>query len=403
MHRCLRIAIVSRADASGGGAGRIADELAAGLSGAGHRVLRVYRRGAPARSGDVVRIPAVTGEMAMRNLVHVDLGAAPLLGLLASRRVDVVHFHDHHMAWGIDTARLAAGRWPTVLTLHDFSGFTGGCMYPGGCQRFETGCGACPELGHDALPLRLDTTARTWRVSARLAATPGVVAVAPSRYLAGLAQRGAWRGRRVDVIPNGVDVSTFVPGRREPERARRGLAGHERALIFVASTITDPRKGLADLVAAVTPMLDADPALRVWLVGRPGEWRDVHPRLEALGPVHDKAALADLYAAADLLVIPSHEDNLPCTVAESLACGTPVVGYPTGGIPEMVEPATSGWIASARTAEALREAIGTALAHLPGSRARLEARARAEREYHPGTFVARHLDLYLDALAGRRA
>lgn len=394
----MKIAVLSRSDASGGGAGRVADELSAGLRTAGHRVLRVYRKGEPAGDRETVLLPALRGEQGLRQTLGVDLSSAPLLLLLARHGVEMVHFHDHHMAFGLRTAQAIAERLPTCFTFHDYTGFTGGCLYPGACSRFERGCGSCPETGRGAQPTRLDRSAATWDANRRFGATAGVVGISPSSHFAELAKQGAWFGRKVEVIPNGVDTATFSPSVRAASRVAQGVGASERVLLFVAAQLGDPRKGLIDLCKALAPRFAQDPTLTLWLVGGedqlPAALALLDGRARRFGRIGSKARLAELYAAADLFLLPSHEDNLPCTAVEALSCGTPVIGRPVGGIAEIFEHGRSGVLARDRTVEALGWAIDQGLTQLTGQDGRSAARRFAEQRFGMETFVARHEATY---------
>lgn len=394
----MKVAVLSRSDASGGGAGRVADELSAGLRTAGHRVLRVYRKGERPGERDTVLLPELRGEQGLRQTLGVDLASAPLLLLLARHGVELVHFHDHHMAFGLRTAQAIAARLPTCFTFHDYTGFTGGCLYPGTCLRYERGCGSCPETGRGAQPARLDRSAATWDANRRFGATAGVVGISPSSHFAELAERGAWFERKVEVIPNGVDTATFSPSLRLASRAAAGVGASERVLLFVAAQLGDPRKGLIDLCKALAPRFAQDPTLTLWLVGGedqlPPELALLGERARRFGRIGSKARLGELYAAADLFLLPSHEDNLPCTAVEALSCGTPVIGRPVGGIAEIFEHGRSGVLARDRTVEALGWAIDQGLTQLTGQNGRSAARRRAEKRFGMETFVARHEAAY---------
>jgi glycosyltransferase involved in cell wall biosynthesis len=394
----MKIAVLSRSDASGGGAGRVADELSAGLRTAGHRVLRLYRKGQPAADRDTLVLHALRGEQALRQTLGVDLSSAPLLLVLARHGIEMVHFHDHHMAFGLRTAQAIAGRLPTCFTFHDYTGFTGGCLYPGACSRFERGCGSCPETGRGAQPARLDRSAATWDANRRFGATAGVVGISPSSHFAELAARGAWFGREIEVIPNGVDTATFSPSVRAASRVAEGVGASERVLLFVAAQLGDPRKGLIDLCKALAPRFAQDPTLTLWLVGGedqlPPDLALLGGRARRFGRIGSKARLAELYAAADLFLLPSHEDNLPCTAVEALSCGTPVIGRPVGGIGEIFEHGRSGLLARDRTVEALGWAIDQGLTQLTGQDGRRAARRFAEQRFGMETFVARHEAAY---------
>lgn len=361
-------------------------------------MLRVYRKGEPAGDRETALLPALRGEQGLRQTLGVDLSSAPLLLLLARHGVELVHFHDHHMAFGLRTAQAIAERLPTCFTFHDYTGFTGGCLYPGACSRFERGCGSCPETGRGAQPARLDRSAATWDANRRFGAAAGVVGISPSSHFAELAARGAWFGREIEVIPNGVDTATFSPAVRAASRVAEGVGASERVLLFVAAQLGDPRKGLIDLCKALAPRFAQDPTLTLWLVGGeeqlPPDLALLDGRARRFGRIGSKARLAELYAAADLFLLPSHEDNLPCTAVEALSCGTPVIGRPVGGIAEIFEHGRSGLLARDRTVEALGWAIDQGLSQLTGQDGRAAARRFAEQRFGMESFVARHEAAY---------
>jgi glycosyltransferase involved in cell wall biosynthesis len=361
-------------------------------------VLRLYRKGQPAADRDTLVLHALRGEQALRQTLGVDLSSAPLLLVLARHGIEMVHFHDHHMAFGLRTAQAIAGRLPTCFTFHDYTGFTGGCLYPGACSRYDRGCGSCPETARGAQPARLDRSAATWDANRRFGATAGVVGISPSSHFAELAARGAWFGREIEVIPNGVDTATFSPSVRAASRVAEGVGASERVLLFVAAQLGDPRKGLIDLCKALAPRFAQDPTLTLWLVGGedqlPPDLALLGGRARRFGRIGSKARLAELYAAADLFLLPSHEDNLPCTAVEALSCGTPVIGRPVGGIGEIFEHGRSGLLARDRTVEALGWAIDQGLTQLTGQDGRRAARRFAEQRFGMETFVARHEAAY---------
>ena len=110
--------------------------------------------------------------------------------------------------------------------------------------------------------------------------------------------------------------------------------------------------------------------------------------------------MAAVYSAADLFVSPSLQDNLPNTVLESLACGTPVVGSHTGGIPDMVRPGETGWLFETGNVEALRATLQEALATRDLTGLRTRCREVAEREYSLELQAERYKKLY-EEVAGR--
>ena len=117
--------------------------------------------------------------------------------------------------------------------------------------------------------------------------------------------------------------------------------------------------------------------------------------------VREFSQLFTAYGAADIFVIPSLEDNLPNTVMESLACGTPVVGFHTGGIPEMVGHLQEGFIAPQKDAEALAQGLyWVARGEIPIDTLRKTARKKVEGCYSNSIIGNRYIQLYRELLTG---
>jgi glycosyltransferase involved in cell wall biosynthesis len=303
----------------------------------------------------------------------------------------------YHLHWTADLVdfrmlpRLAR-RAPVVWTLHDMNPFTGGCHYDLECGRFSAQCGSCPILASSQME---DASAATLRRKlAILSAIPndGLTVVSPSRWMAGESRRSAAFGRfEARVIPNGIDLEVFCQIDRAAARGRLGLGTEDRVVLFVADVLHDTRKGwtkLRQALAAVTQL----PRLRVLTLGRGDLQQMSGPAFQHLGQLSEATAIRDAYNAADLFIIPSLQDNFPNTVIESLACGTPVVGFATGGVADAVEHGICGLLAATGdtselamhirrvlTDHSLRAAMGTA------ARARAVALYGVERQaqtYH---------------------
>ena len=287
---------------------------------------------------------------------------------------------------------------PLIWRLSDAWPFTGGCHYPGPCDRYRMACGTCPQL---RVRGGWDPSRWVWRRKARGYRDLALTVVAPSRWIAGKARESALLGGfRLEVIPTGVDVKSFAPlSRQEREGLRRRLGVTEGAFVvaFVAGELGDPRKGLAHFVAGVERFArgwDAA-ALDVLLVGRGGERvagllrRSPFP-VRVLGWVGRESELAAAYAIADLVVVPSEEDNLPNVILEAMSCGVPVAAAGTGGAREVVHDGRNGFLMSRADAHAVAQAIGRAYMARDGLAA-MGHEARA--------LVAESFDA--DALAGR--
>ncbi len=394
----MRILQVSQGDASAGGGSRVAEQLARGLSSRGHEVEHVVRMKPGTDVKTYIRwFRRIPGDGFLRNALGIDPSGLRLLTHLDTWWFDVVHMHDMPLAFGGMTARLLVCGRPVALTLHDYSMFTGGCQYPGSCRRFGYGCGHCPQIGRWPFVLPLDLTSLHFRLHRNLAGQPGVVAISPSRHMAQEARRGAFAGRRVHVIPNPVDTDNFRPDLRPEGRALLGVRDDDRIVLFVAFDVSDPRKGFLDLVDAIHPLMQDRPSLHFVVAGKgvragglPGEPMG---RAHVLGRMEPGRRLASIYAAADLVVVPSREDNFPCTVLEALSSGTPVLAWDAGGIPEMIEQG-AGLVLGMGDVLGLTHGIERVLDGDAGLWTRKTIRERVSARFGLAGFVSAHERLY---------
>lgn len=258
---------------------------------------------------------------------------------------------------------IARQRIPMVWTLHDMNPFTGGCHYDRGCGRFIEGCGHCPQLkSSDSNDLSRQIWLRKQQAFAHLPAD-GLHIVTLCQWMAHEVQRSALLSRfPMSVIPNGLDTNVFAPRDRRTAREVFQIPQDRRVLLFVAGSLKDVRKGLAFLEQAIALLPDKNKVLLA-SVGKT-EWAaNLDIPYQSLGIIDDDRLLSLAYSAADLFVIPSLQDNLPNTVMEALACGTPIVGSEVGGIPDMVRPGVTGALAPPKDAAALGAAIAALLNH----------------------------------------
>ncbi len=283
---------------------------------------------------------------------------------------------------------------PVVWTLHDLNPFTGGCHYAGGCVGFTGNCGHCPVLGADMaddLSARVLHRKRTILARSRMP----LHLVAPSRWIAREAQRSSlFAALPVEVIPNSLELDRFRPIDRDAARAELGLPSEATILLFVAHLLDDRRKGLHRLAAALRH-LGPVPGLEVVAVGMGAPAFDSPVPLTVIPFQASGAHIARLYASADLVVVPSDQDNLPNTVLEALACGRPVVAFPVGGVPDMVSDGETGLLARGFGDADLAEALVRALQARPHWLALGEAgRRQVERENAPEVQARRYAALF---------
>ena len=253
--------------------------------------------------------------------------------------------------------RLFALGKPIVWTQHDMWAFTGGCHYSRGCERFRTHCQFCPYLKN---PAEYDLSFDIFERKKRLLAQANVTFVSPSQWLGQLTREAALSAHRPShVIPNPIDTSVFAPLPKAEARARLGLPPDKKLILFAGANTQDPRKGYAYFQEAVNTLGENASEAEVVLFGKsqPGAYAAIQRPVHDLGKLSDMSNIVEAYSAADVMVVSSLEDNLPNTVMEAMACGTPVVGFRNGGIPDMIDHHLNGYVADYRSATSLAQGI----------------------------------------------
>ncbi|HBA87119.1 MAG TPA: glycosyl transferase [Geobacter sp.] len=253
---------------------------------------------------------------------------------------------------------------PLVWTLHDSWAFTGGCHIPLDCRRYTASCGRCPALGSNS---EHDLSRWTWRRKAKAWRGVPITVVTPSHWLARCAKDSAlFEELRIEVIPNGLDLNRIVAVDKKLARDAFGLADGKKYILFGAHDSTiDRNKGFQYLAAALKKLAEAGlgETCEVVVFGSdtPHSPPDLGLRTRYLGYFHDEQRLNQLYAAADLFVAPSMQENLPFTIMEAMASGTPCVAFDVGGIPELVDHKVNGFLAKPFQTESLAEGMAWVL------------------------------------------
>lgn len=317
---------------------------------------------------------------------------------IARLRPDLVNLHWVCNAF-VGVGSLSRLQVPIVWTLHDMWPFTGGCFYSEDCDRYMHACGGCPVLGSSR---ERDLSRRVWRQKAKAWKGLDLTIVAPSSWMATCARSSSlFGGRRVEVIPYGLDLDRFKPMDRGYARAALNLPLDAKLVLFGAWG--DPRRKGLDLLAEAMKRLDADGGARDAQLVVFGALEVPVSGLKShhIGRVEGDRTLAMLYAAADVTVIPSTWDNLPFTALESIACGTPLVAFDAAtGLPDVIDHGQNGYLARAFDPGDLARGIEWVLEdrHRHDALA-AGARAKAEREFSLEGQIKRYLSLFTDVVA----
>lgn len=321
------------------------------------------------------------------------------------RQADIINLHWVAAFQSPVTIRrlLELGK-PVVWTLHDMWAFTGGCHYSAECDKYQTDCSACPQLFDDSY----DLAAMILQDKLNCFADYKFTVVTPSEWLADCARRSQlFSHQRIEVIPYSLEVEDiFTPGDKAEAKQQLGIDADTVTLLFGAETAVEARKGFAELVEAMEHCLTdenfcqwvAAGKVKVLCFGQPSELlTSLAVPVQSVGSIASDKRLSQIYAAADLFVLPSLEDNFPNTMLEAMSCGTPVVGFAVGGIPDLVKDWVTGRTVPAQDTQKLAQAI---LDCIFDSNQRQQmgqaSRQLMEQQYSIEKQAQRYLELYQD-------
>lgn len=293
---------------------------------------------------------------------------------------------------------------PIVWTLHDMNPITGGCHHAAECVRFQCDCGKCPQLFSDDQD---DLSHRIWRRKDRAYSSlrPELFNfVTPSRWLAGkVRQSSLAKSFALSVIPYGLDTQIFKPLEKFLVRDALGIPRDAKVILFMSYFSRDNFKGFSFLAEALRGIQHI-PKLRLVSAGegRVGIDQLLGVPRHSLGLLREEELLAQVYNSADLLILPSLQDNFPNSALEALACGLPVVGFDVGGVPEIVRNDCTGMVVPAGNALALGRAF-TDLLQDDGRRNLMSRNCRriAVEEFSLQVQAKGYVDLYASLASAR--
>lgn len=337
------------------------------------------------------------------NLFTVDIAntGTDITNIPEFQEADIIHLHwiNQGMLSLGDIKRILESGKPVVWTMHDMWPCTGICHYARVCVKYQTECMHCQYISGGGGSK--DLSNRIFHRKAEVFKGHDITFVTCSKWLRNQAERSALlRNHNIVNIPNPINTNLFRPLDKIEARKRLGLPEDGKLILFASLKITDKRKGIDYMIESCRLLAQKYPEqgeqCGVVVFGKLSyQMVSLLPlKVYPLDYISDETRIADIYNAVDAYVTPSLEDNLPNTIMEAMACGTPCVGFNVGGIPEMIDHLHNGYVAEYRNAQDFANGISWVLDAENNAELGNMARRKVEEEYSENAIAQRYIEVY---------
>lgn len=335
-----------------------------------------YLLGIPCSNSKYVMIQAGLSHLMGDYGFHAGRAARKIVTELRRIQPDIVHLHNIH-GHDCDLTKLFSyfknNKIKLVWTFHDCWAFTAYCPHftMVKCDKWKDGCRDCPQ--RKEYSLFFDRSSELYQRKKELFTGLDLTIVTPSQWLADLVKQSFLKDYPVKVINNGIDLSIFKP---TPSDFRRKYAIPESRFILLGVTFDwSVRKGL-DVFIELAKRLPQE-RYQIVLVGTNDKLdKQLPSNIISIHRTQNQQELAEIYSAADLFVNPTREENYPTVNMESIACGTPIITFRTGGSPEMIHNDT-GIVVDYGNIDAMENEIARIAAGHCFDQAKIQERARS--------------------------
>lgn len=254
---------------------------------------------------------------------------------------DVIHLrniHGYYINYRVLFRYLASSNYPVVWTLHDCWPFTGHCSHFEhiNCFKWQTECQNCPNKHGYPESWFIDNSRKNYHQKKNLFTLLNkMILVAPSIWMKNYLEKSFLSKYEIRMIYNGIDINKFRITDSKTVKVKYNL---QKKYVLAVANVWTQKKGLSDLLA-LRKLLKED--IEIVLVGLNRRQQNSLPTgIKGIMRTENIDELAAIYSTAEVFVNPTYADNFPTTNLESLACGTPVITYNTGGSPEAIDENT---------------------------------------------------------------
>ena len=347
-----------------GSTGKIVKDLYDQINSAGDQAVVCYGRGKDVEDANVIKIcsdlsfysHAAFSRVTGLNGMLSNRATRKLISEIEYFKPDIIHIHNLHgyyLNYFKFVEYLKRTNIPVVWTLHDELMFTGNCAYSFECEKWKTGCFECPQVKEYPKSIAFDTSSLLYNKKRKiLSHFSNCTYVTPSAWLGDRVKKSFLNPSNVHVIHNGIDVENIFYPRINKELYESINPEHKKIVLTVTDDVFSKRKGINYIIELASIMSDC----LFLIVG--GIIKDCKlQNVKFVSLIRTQKDLAEYYSIADAFVITSSCDNFPTVCIEALSCGTPVIGFDTGGTSETAPIETIGWFSPYGELDSLARSI----------------------------------------------
>lgn len=264
-----------------------------------------------------------------------------LIRYITKIKPDLIHLHNihgyylniHYLFTYLNNSSI-----PIVWTLHDCWPFTGHCAYFSyvKCTKWQSQCFKCPQINQYPKSILIDNSRKNYNDKKRLfSSNPNLTLVPVSNWLGKILSNSFLSKKRVNVIHNGINIEVFKP---VDSKIRMKYNLESKFIILGVANIWEERKGLKDFLTLSSSLEKDEVIILIGITSH--DMNKLPSNIIGINRTENINELAEFYSTSDVYLNLTYEDNFPTTNLESLACGTPVITYNTGGSPEAIDEYT---------------------------------------------------------------
>lgn len=327
----------------------------------------------------------------------LSLGGHGVFKIIKDFRPDIINLHWINSGMlNIKNISKFSSTKPILWTLHDMWAFTGGCHYSNGCANYQQGCGLCPLLKSNN---KKDLTRQIFKSKSFLWKYKNFTLVSPSNWLKELASTSPifLNSKKIN-IPNGVEIDLPIYQKNDIIE-KYGFNKNKRHVLILTHSLCDRRKGAELFMESLNHAKSEDKFDVITIGGSIENLFDESIKIHNLGYLDSQKEIRSIYAASDVFVLPSKEDNFPNTILESLSVGTPVVAFNnSGGASEIIDHKKNGYLVNAFNAKDLAEGIRWTLNNSEYDQICKAAYNKIKNDFTIDHMTNKYINLYQDIL-----